>query len=65
MPGSIRNTVDRLDKPSAYYQGRVSYAIVIALGAEGARLTIWFRIRSADMREMERTREENELQKSQ
>ncbi|TGO16980.1 hypothetical protein BTUL_0022g00820 [Botrytis tulipae] len=22
MPGSIRNTVDRLDKPSAYYQGR-------------------------------------------
>lgn len=27
MPGSIRNTVDRLDKPSAYYQGRVSYSI--------------------------------------
>jgi len=65
MPGSIRNTVDRLDKPSAYYQGRVSCAIVIPLGAEGARLTIWSRIRSADMTEMERTRGENELQRNQ
>jgi len=24
MPATIRNTVDRLDKPSAYYQSRVS-----------------------------------------
>jgi nuclear cap-binding protein subunit 2 len=24
MPGTVRNTVDRLDKPSAYYQSRVS-----------------------------------------
>jgi len=23
MPGAIRNTVDRLDKPSAYYQAKV------------------------------------------
>ena len=23
MPGVIRNTVDRLDKPSAYYQAKV------------------------------------------
>ena len=26
MPGTVRNTVDRLDKPSAYYQSRVSCA---------------------------------------
>jgi hypothetical protein len=26
MPGAVRNTVERLDKPSAYYQNRVSYA---------------------------------------
>lgn len=25
MPTAIRNTVDRLDKPSAYYQSRVSH----------------------------------------
>jgi hypothetical protein len=24
MPAAVRNTVDRLDKPSAYYQSRVS-----------------------------------------
>jgi hypothetical protein len=24
MPAALRNTVDRLDKPSAYYQSRVS-----------------------------------------
>lgn len=26
MPTAIRNTVDRLDKPSAYYQSRVSHS---------------------------------------
>ena len=26
MPAAVRNTVDRLDKPSAYYQNRVSYS---------------------------------------
>lgn len=30
MPGTIRNTVDRLDKPSAYYQSRVSCASIVA-----------------------------------
>ena len=30
MPAAVHNTVDRLDKPSAYYQGRVSrYSPVI------------------------------------
>jgi hypothetical protein len=27
MPAAIRNTVDRLDKPSAYYQSRVSNSV--------------------------------------
>jgi len=34
MPAAIRNTVDRLDKPSAYYQSRVSFCyILLALWA--------------------------------
>ena len=28
MPATVRNTVDRLDKPSAYYQSRVCYQII-------------------------------------
>jgi nuclear cap-binding protein subunit 2 len=28
MPAAVRNTVDRLDKPSAYYQSRVSNEIL-------------------------------------
>jgi hypothetical protein len=32
MPAAVRNTVDRLDKPSAYYQGRVGDSIIVVLG---------------------------------
>ena len=28
MPAAVRNTVDRLDKPSAYYLARVSFALL-------------------------------------
>ena len=28
MPATVRNTVDRLDKPSAYYQARVSNSLL-------------------------------------
>ena len=31
MPAAVRNTVDRLDKPSAYYQSRVSDSIIVVL----------------------------------
>jgi nuclear cap-binding protein subunit 2 len=33
MPAAVRNTVDRLDKPSAYYQSRVSHTM---------RFCVWF-----------------------
>lgn len=29
MPAATRNTVDRLDKPSAYYLGRVSHYLPV------------------------------------
>ena len=31
MPGVVRNTVDRLDKPSAYYQAKVIVLIFTGL----------------------------------
>jgi hypothetical protein len=31
MPAAVRNTVDRLDKPSAYYTSRVSDSILVVL----------------------------------
>jgi hypothetical protein len=31
MPAAVRNTVDRLDKPSAYYQSRVGDSVVAVL----------------------------------
>ena len=50
MPGTIRNTVDRLDKPSAYYQGRVSTPSLLAPGFQLCRVdeNFTFRTRSGD-----------------
>lgn len=39
MPTAMRNTVDRLDKPSAYYQSRVSLILVVK---SSATLTRYF-----------------------
>jgi len=30
MPAALRNTVDRLDKPSAYYHGKVGFSVSMA-----------------------------------
>lgn len=39
MPGTVRSTVDRLDKPSAYYHNRVCYTIPFGAMQDSARLT--------------------------
>ncbi len=52
MPTAIQNTVDRLDKPSAYYQSRVSQSnLASLLYLKYARLTrtLYIRTRSASM----------------
>lgn len=67
MPGTIRNTVDRLDKPSAYYQGRVSS---LSLPAGGGKLgsvdkDFTSRTRSADTMTGKAMKEGSEPQKNQ
>jgi hypothetical protein len=66
MPAAIRNTVDRLDKPSAYYQSRVSNSNLWRPHKKSAGLTITFsfRTRNANTTEMA-TREERTRLRSQ
>ena len=49
MPATMQNTVERLDKPSAYYLGKVRTSSPLDIGYETKLNSLFNRIRSVGM----------------